>query len=128
MTKRRRDLEINIRLEKFYKLQNEEKGYKLQPRKRMTPKRSQLSKQQAIVNIANYSEALAVCESNSKTTYEGFLYVGYSFHLFPQQDVFKTFIDSFLRVVSLGNNLPCKVEGIGNVFIQVFNKKHLNVE
>ena len=73
-------------------------------------------------------DADVLIAADKKFSGEWILDSGCSFHMCPQKDFFITFEKVDGGRALLGNNLTCKVAGIGSVSIKIYNGKVISLE
>ena len=73
-------------------------------------------------------DADVLIAADKKFSSEWILDSGCSFHICPQKDFFITFEKVNGGRVLLGNNLACKVAGIGSISIKMYDGKVINLE
>ncbi|KAG8472135.1 hypothetical protein CXB51_036415 [Gossypium anomalum] len=74
-------------------------------------------------NREDYSdgELLVASIDNSNVGEEWIIYLGYTFHMSPNQDWFTTYETVSEGVVLIGNNASCKIVGVGTIKVKMFD-------
>ncbi|KAG8479503.1 hypothetical protein CXB51_029288 [Gossypium anomalum] len=74
-------------------------------------------------NREDYSdgELLVTSINNSKVSKEWILDLGCTFHMSPNWDWFTTYKIVFEGVVLMGNNVSCKITGVGTIKVKMFD-------
>ena len=80
------------------------------------------------INEGESEDSDALIAVDKKFSDEWILDSGCSFHMCPQKDFFITFEKVDGGRVLLGNNLTCKVAGIGSVSIKALDGKVISLE
>ena len=70
-----------------------------------------------------YESACVLVAFNTKTQTEWIMNFGCSYHSSPRKDYFETLELKPVGVVLLGDNCPCKVQGIGTVRLKMFDNR-----
>ncbi|KAG8476956.1 hypothetical protein CXB51_030500 [Gossypium anomalum] len=85
-------------------------------------KQSENSGEADVVEDYSDGELLVASVNDSKVSEEWILDSGCTFHLSPNQDWFTTYETVSEGVVLMGNNVSCKITGVGTIKVKMFDR------